>query len=754
MAGLGCFATAAQVAYIREFLIVFAGNELCLGVILGCWFAGIAGGALVGGRLSRWVRHPAAWLVGCAVFMFLLLPGLIALLRLWRGIAGVGPGEVPGLGVLAVCGLLLITPLASLIGLIFPLVCRLASVGDDSRAIGRAYVFESIGSVVGGAAVGMVLAGQVTTLESIVITGLPLLSGLAWFGIRGPRRSARIMALFTSGLFAIFATVLIFGGARRLDTLLTLERFEQLGGGGQRAGWADTPYQYLDLGRSGAQYTLFADGKVTRTFPDPYRSRPRSHLVMCEHPDPRRVLVLGTATFEFLPSAIVYPIERIDMVEIDPAVNALVEVGFDQRIRKALSDPRLHVHLTDGRRFLRRTGQKWDVIFADVPDPTTAARNRFYTRGFFELARSRLAPGGVFVTRLSSSENYLGRESASLVRSIKATLAKVFGQVDVIPGQESFFVASDKPGFILTDPDKLGDRYQARGIDDPGFTRYHFKVLFQSGLVLDLQQQIKERGAAFINTDARPVSYLQSISRWAHLMGETSVSWLGRALALPAWVWYLAALLLAAPFTGSLFLVRAKNSVKQRRAAGLALFVVGAYGMTIELVLTFAYQSMLGSLYREMGLIVASFMAGLALGSFIVERRLANISNSAGTLSLTLFIQAAFAAAVPLLVAPQLLSAMPLWAEQLYILALILAAGFGAGMAFPLAGHVAVTSGRELGPAAGALDAADHLGAVAGSLLAGVLLIPVLGRLHACLLLAVIMAIAGLANFVLARRSE
>jgi spermidine synthase len=750
MAGLGCFATAAQVDYIREFLVIFAGNELCLGVILACWFAGIVAGALAGGRLAQRVLHPAAWFVSCCISMLVFLPGLVALLRTWRALTGIGAGEVPGLSGLLMGGLVLISPFALLIGLAFPLVCRLAADTDDSRAIGRVYVFESAGAIAGGFAVGVLLAGQVTTLESICITGLPLSAGLIWFG----RREARIPALATGVLFITACLALMSGALGSLDASLSLLRFDELGSGNRRIGWADTPYQYLDLGQSGEQYTLFADGKVTRTFPDPYRSRPRAHLVMNEHPRPSRVLLLGSASFEFLPPALMYPVERLDLVEIDPAVNGLVEPVLDPAIRKAFRDPRLHLHLTDGRRFLRRADEVWDVIFADVPDPTTAARNRFFTHEFFELVRSRLAPGGVFVTRLSSSANYLGRETASLVRTVQATLAKVFAQVEVLPGQESFFLACQTAGVLLADPDRLGDRYQARGINDPNFTRYHFKVLFQSNMVSDLQEQITERGAAFGNSDARPVTYLQSVARWAHLMGETSASWLAKAVRLPAWVWYIAVLIIAAMFSVRILAGRADRSVRTQRAVSFSLLVVGAYGMTVELVLTFAYQSMLGSLYREMGLIVACFMAGLAAGSYVMERRLVHRPGSVTLLAKLLFTLAAFSAAVPLLLTSEILVLMPLWVEQVYILFLILAAGIGAGTIFPLTGHIAVRTGRRVGLAAGLLDAADHLGAAAGAFLAGVLLFPVLGRLHTCLLLTLLCAAAGFLNVMLTRRTD
>jgi len=50
---VGCHAIVIQVLFIREFMVVFFGNELCLGIILACWLMGIALGAASGGRIIK-----------------------------------------------------------------------------------------------------------------------------------------------------------------------------------------------------------------------------------------------------------------------------------------------------------------------------------------------------------------------------------------------------------------------------------------------------------------------------------------------------------------------------------------------------------------------------------------------------------------------------------------------------------------------------------------------------------------------------
>ena len=737
--GLGCFATASQVSLVREFLAVFAGNELCLGVIFACWFLGIVIGAGAGGRLAQRAGYGPSTLWACSGLMVAALPLLFTLLRAWRGILSIPPGELPGLGDLLISGLVLITPFCLLIGLSFPLMCRFAAQEDQKTIIGHVYVIESVGAVVGGLCIGVLLAGWTVPVESMVISALPLRFGLAWVAFF---RYRILPGVLFSGVGLAALVLLVSGGVSALDESTAGKRFDDLQTGAERVAWADTPYQHLDLARQGEQVSLFADGKVTATLPDPYRSRPRAHLVLTEHPGPKRVLVLGSASVEFLAAALRHPVERIDLVELDPGVIDLIRPHLDEETSRALENQKVRLHPTDGRRFLTGTGEKWDLIFSDAPDPATAALNRFFTLEFFQLARSRLAPGGVFVTRISSSATFLGRETASLIRTVQVTLQEVFGQTKVLPGGETFFLASDAEGILLDDPGQLGDRYDKRGVSDPKFSRHHFAVLFQTGLVEDLMAQLEKKGQAQINTDARPVIYLQSVLRWSHMTKDGAAGPLAFFASVPAWTWFLLVVVLS----GGAFLLfrRRDESLRAYLGAVTAIGVVGGAGLALELVLIFSYQSLFGSLYQELGLIVAAFMGGLVLGGIWINRRLEKHPGSSGFLGIVLLVLAVFTAALPWIQLPASLGVLPLWAGQILLLVLVLSAGVGTGVVFPLSSHIAVLSGRSLARTAGTLDAVDHLGAA----LTGVILVPVLGRTTTCLLLALACALIGAINLL------
>ncbi len=751
LVGFGCLATGAQVHLVREFMALFAGNELGLAVVFACWFAGVVTGAALAGRLADRARSAWTWFGACGVALPVALFSAVLLVRTWRPLVGVPVGQLPSIGLLLASGLAIVTPLALLIGLAFPFACRaLVDTTASDLSVGRTYVLESGGAVAGGLLVGVVLPGWLSPFWSMAALSLPLLLGIAWASRRTERRLAGLGAAAGLILIGLAATGLLSGA----DRASAGWRFASLETGGERVASADTAYQHLDLAERAGQHNLYADGKLMASFPDPYTARPRAHLVLCQHRAPARVLLLGPAFTGFVPAALRHPIARLDAVELDPGIGDLVEPFLAAGDRTALANARVARHATDGRRFLQRSDERWDLIFSDSPDPVTANLNRFYTREFFELVRAHLADGGVFAGRISSGVNLLGQDTATRVATLRRTLEAVFDHVRVVPGQETFLFASTRPGQLLTDPDALARRYRARGVDDPRFSADQFSLLVQADLVRDLADQLAALPAGPINTDDRPITTLQSALRWSRMTGDPAGVPLRWLMTLPAWAWLLVFAGLLSPFAVGALRPGAQPALASWRAAGLAIFTVGALGMTLELVLSFAYQSLAGSLYQELGLIVAAFMAGLVAGGVLIQRRLARRPAGPVGLGWLLFGLAAFSAALPWLQAAAVLEALPMALAQAWLLLLVLTAGVGTGLVFPMAGQVAVRRGRPVGRAAGGLDAWDHLGAALGALLAGVVLVPALGRASTCLVLAGLCALAGLVNLLVSRRER
>ena len=231
----------------------------------------------------------------------------------------------------------------------------------------------------------------------------------------------------------------------------------------------------------------------------------------------------------------------------------------------------------------------YDVVIADVPDPSTWQLNRFYTREFFQEVRRILAPGGVLSFSLGSYENYLSPELARLLGVAQRTLQSCYANVLMLPGGRIFFLASDGP---LTA--EVADRLETARIAARVVNRGYLKGTLTPDRMADLQRAVS--ADAPMNEDFSPVLYYCHLRYW---MSQFRVRF-GLFEGL------LAVGLLA-------YLVRL-------RPVPLAVFCGGFAASALEVVLLLACQVLFGSLYQQVGLIVTVFMLGLVIGAMIAGR--------------------------------------------------------------------------------------------------------------------------------------
>lgn len=116
-------------------------------------------------------------------------------------------------------------------------------------------------------------------------------------------------------------------------------------------------------------------------------------LPMLMHADPKSALVICFGTGQTANAVRMEGPDRLDIVDVNPAV--LASGHLFPSNHQVLEDPRVHPHVMDGRAWLRRTSQRYDVITLEPMPPTYAGVNALYCKEFYELARARLNPGGV-----------------------------------------------------------------------------------------------------------------------------------------------------------------------------------------------------------------------------------------------------------------------------------------------------------------------------------------------------------------------
>jgi len=692
---LGISTTVTQLTLMRELLSVFSGNEMIFGVILGNWLLLTGIGAHVGRTAGR-IRRPVTWLMIAQILLAVLPIGSVFAVRTLRNVVFLRGAMIGVTESVASCFVLL-APYCLISGYLLTLACTVLATRRTARSIGQVYFLDSLGDIAGGLLFTFVLVHLFSHFGCLYVPAfLNLLFAAALAAVR--RRVALLVAAVAvaGGLAALIAAVDLDETATRIE----YAGFRVLYRG-------HSPYGALVVTESGGQLNFIESGVPLLSTHNIGDVEETVHYAMAQRPRAERVLLISGGISGTAREILKYDgVDRVDYVELDPLI---VQVGR-RYLPEALADPRIRVIEADGRSFVRWTRERYDVVIADLPDPVTSQLNRFYTREFFGQVKRRLNPGGVLCFSLGEYANYVGKELGRLIATTHRTLREAFANVRILPAGRLFFLASD--GELTTD---IAGRIEGAGVETKLVNRSYLDAMFSPGRLADVARPTGED--ADVNTDFSPVLYyyrlLYWISRFELRFGLLEV------LLIAVLGIYLARIRLV-PF---------------------ALFTTGFAASGLELVLLVGFQILYGSVYQKIGLLVAMFMAGLAVGSSIANRLQA--SRSRRHLVKLEFAIVVYAAGLPFVLmglgrldSPVLTSISANVGFPLLTMIL----GALVGMEFPLAGRMdfegtAATASR--------LYTADLVGACLGALLVSTLLIPLMGILGVCLLAAGLNAVSG-----------
>jgi spermidine synthase len=169
---------------------------------------------------------------------------------------------------------------------------------------------------------------------------------------------------------------------------------------------------------------------------------------MAFRPDAKRMLIIGLGGGS-IPKKLQkeFPSLEIDVVEIDPEVIGIAKNLFNVRENKTL-----HLHTQDGRLFLTRTQNQYDIILLDAYY-SDAMPFHLATREFFELAERKLTPNGIIVANLISA---VTGNSGKIARAFVKTEKLVFPQVYVFAARrpENVSVETIQNVIVIATKDK------------------------------------------------------------------------------------------------------------------------------------------------------------------------------------------------------------------------------------------------------------------------------------------------------------
>jgi SAM-dependent methyltransferase len=334
--------------------------------------------------------------------------------------------------------------MASVVALMTALATPLGGLFRSMSPL-RAYAIDIGGSLTGIAGFGLMSAAGLEpatwfSVAAVLLTALALGKGItAWSAVPASAMAGVLLLVFgASGrdLWSPYYRITTYN-----DTGQIVSAHQQSSDTPHHIFVSGIPHQSMDSVDVSVSSDL--QGQIYRWLPD------RTF---------ERVLIIGAGSGTDSALALYEGSSRIDAVEIDPVI---ARIGKEFHPDHPYDDPRVTVHIDDGRAFLRRSSDQYDLIVFALTDSLTLVSNTanvrlesfLYTEESLASARDHLAPDGVFVMYNLYREPWLVSKLDTMATTVfgRAPLLRLHGAAEAVIASGPGVVAAQAAG-------TLGDR--------------------------------------------------------------------------------------------------------------------------------------------------------------------------------------------------------------------------------------------------------------------------------------------------------
>ncbi len=468
----GFCAILYEVAWTRVLSVPFGGMVYSFSAILAVYLLGIAAGAALAALLLRFFKTPVL-LFG--LFQLLLAGAVILGSRVFETLPDLqatliaqSRGSAPRLfaGEALVSARIILLP-TFFLGALFPLAAAIYQRGrrEAGASVGTIYAANTLGSIAGSILTGFVLIPIIGSLRAILFAALAnaAIGCAALLLGEGPRlRRALAATAAIAGTVAVaaFATPtwqperMSFGFVRLLRAYefggenLVHRALAKIGHSVQLERllfYKEGRVATVTVLETGDRRALLINGKTDATTgsgEDMAQQVMVGQVPLLLAPQAKSVCVVGYGSGVTTHAVLTHPIASALTLELEGAV---IEAApfFEAAAHRPLADPRSRLVVEDAGTYLRSTKENFDVIISEPSNPWIAGVGNLFTKEFYEEARRRLNPGGVFC-------QWIQTYSVS-----QATLSTVFRTVvTTFPHGQLFYVESSADLIILASPDR------------------------------------------------------------------------------------------------------------------------------------------------------------------------------------------------------------------------------------------------------------------------------------------------------------
>jgi spermidine synthase len=398
----GFLIVALQIVWYRLIGVLLQSNGYSFSLVLSVFLLGDAAGLLIGARTIDRIADPRRFF-----FLMQAIATALALGGAWFVYWAMGVGILPTYFVnydvmsgrpgdtvdIIVLLLIVVLPASFIMGFSFPVVQK--AVQRDINRLGQRVGLVQLANIVGNSAGSLVaglllldLLGTAGTLMLLVAIGL-VFAGLQVIA------APRTRWVYPPALLLILGLVFFppdHDFWRRLHAITTEQSIV-----------AEDKTGLSLLKMAGAEGDLlYIQGHTQSRLPFLTVHVFLGAIGPLTHPNPRRVLVIGSGTGGTPYAAGLHPAtDRVRVIEIVAPVIKTLEhyaaAGGRSGVDQLLRNPKFEVVVADGRHSLALDPTKYDVIEADAILPKTGLSGLLNSQEFFRQVQSKLAAGGIYV---------------------------------------------------------------------------------------------------------------------------------------------------------------------------------------------------------------------------------------------------------------------------------------------------------------------------------------------------------------------
>ncbi len=757
---MGFSGIVAQIIILRELLVTFQGNELSIGMILANGLITEAFGSYFIGKRIEKIRNKTSAFVSFTILFSIFFIATIWLIRIWKHLLGFQFGEGFGLIEIFYTSLIILLPVNIVHGALFTFGCRLfpvylkseqrLSIADNNGAkqIGKVYIYETIGTGIGGIIFTYLLVTQFNSVQISLIIGL-INSAVCIYLIFPVLRTQKIFQnIFLFGLSVVLTIFFMLAAFSRIGIDLHLQFVRSQWYPQTVTYYQNSIYGNVVVTQNAEQFTFFSDGIpiITVPTPDIVHTEEFAHIPMLFHHNPKDVLIISGGAGGVINEILKYKtVNKIDYAEIDPLLLEAIRKFPTPLTEYEMNNPKVSIEYLDGRLFLKQTSKKYDMIFVGFSEPSNLQVNRLFTKEFFNEVSTKLNEYGILIITLPGSLVYVGNELKNLNKCIYNSLTEIFPSTKIIPGDAiTIYLATNDENILLIPTEQIVERLQSLNLNLSLITSDYIEYKLQERWIDWFWNSIAD-GTKNINQDFKPLAVFYSLAYW-NIQFAPHLQKIFTLFEKLDFRFFVAIILVV-----TLLFMILRLRIKRLNAASIPIVILtsGFAGMIFDLALIFSFQTLYGYVYYWIGLLVTAFMAGSAVGAMIMNKYLNRITKDIVTfvkLEVTIIIFAAIFPFVFFLFHSFIQYEFVSGVLQLVFLVLSFVSGMLVGAQFPLANKICLnrkTKSDSIGKTAGLLYSADLVGGWFGGILGGVVLLPLLGLVETFLIL-VILKICGL----------